>query len=609
MTHYASQATIRDKLSLVPNQPGVYLLKDHRGRVLYVGKAKALRNRLKTYLQDGDEGQVRLRRLKARVRDFEYIVTDTEAEALILEANVVKEHRPRYNVNLKDDKSYPYIKVTVNEPLPRAFLTRRVKDDGARYLGPFPNVQTTRKALRTVKRIFPIRPCHFDFEKVNPPRACLYHQIRQCLGPCYEKISQEEYRKIVEGAMGVLAGQTRAVAEELERRVEEASRAREYEKAAALRDQLEALRNLEDRQKVDSLRGEDADVVALAVEEGRACGLLMKIREGKVLGTEHHLLHNVKGEEPGTLLSMFLARYYLQREEFPSLLLLPFDFDDRRLAQDWLDGRTSRSVRVHIPKRGEKVRLVRMAARNAQFHLREELTRSRSRAGEVPLALRELQRDLLLPRLPRVICGVDISTIQGRESVGAVVLFAEGEPQKSGYRRFKIKGVEGQDDYGMLEEVLRRYLSRRLEQEEGLPDLLLIDGGKGQLSAGLRILLELGIEDLPSVAIAKREETLFLPGRHGPMILSPHSPALCLLKRVRDEAHRFAVAYHRSRRRQRLTQSVLDAISGVGPVRRRRLLTRFGSVRQMAQATVDELAAVEGISRTLARRIQRFLGS
>lgn len=599
---------INDKLRHLPTRPGVYLLKDAEGAILYVGKAKSLRSRVRSYFAASVSHAPKTRELVRKVADLETIVVDSEAEALILENNLIKEHRPRFNINLKDDKTYPYIKVTVQEAFPRVYVTRQLDKDGARYFGPYTDVRRIRQALELVKKLYTIRSCHYDLPREVPARPCLDYHIGRCRAPCVALQPEAEYREMVEEILDILGGHTRRAAVRLREQMANAAAGLDFERAAELRDALTYLERLESRQKIVDTAGVDRDVVGLARDGGVGCGIVLRIREGKLLGREAQFLSNLEEEGDAAVLGAFATRLYAlraagQEQDMPTEILFPHDFEDRATLEVLLRERTGAAVRTHVPKRGEKVNLVELAEQNARHLLEEWKLIGSAAQARAPDALYELQEVLELAAVPRLMVCFDISHTQGSETVGSAVFFKNGEADKSEYRKFRIKGDWGNDDFRSMHEVVHRYFSRRLQGGEALPDLVLIDGGKGQLGAARKALelLDLGQQSVAS--LAKRDEEIYLPGRSEPVRLPRRSPALHLLQRIRDEAHRFAVTYNRKLRSKRTVRSELGDIPGVGTARQRQLLERFGSVRAIGSASEQEIAALPGFGPALARTV------
>ena len=606
--------TLNDKLALVPTSPGVYLFKNRRGKVIYIGKAKNLRNRVRSYFQKGRAEGPKLYVLVSKIADLEWIITDSEREALILEANMVKEYKPRYNVTLKDDKSFPYIRVT-SEEFPRIFPTRRIVKDGSRYLGPYTDVHTMRDLLKAIRKIFPIRSCNYRLDDKTVAqrkiKLCLDYYIHRCPGPCQGRISKEEYAQIVRQTVNFIEGKDARVVAELRQAMAQAAERQQFEKAARIRDQIQAIEVFRSRQKVVSPDEVDRDIVAIAVEEEIACGLVFKVRDGKIVGRYHFYLNRLIEQSEEEVLLAFVQQYYMKVDFIPSEIFVPFEMTDRENLAAWLSERAGYRVRILVPKIGEKAKLVRLAQRNAKLLLDElKLLRQKEkqeRAARLHPAVEALQRALALPRAPRRIEAFDISNISGTDTVASMVCFENGRPSKANYRRFKIRTVTGIDDFASMREVVSRRYRRLLEEKASLPDLILIDGGKGQLSSALAALKQLGLENQPVVALAKRLDEVFVPGNPDPQNIPKDSPALRLLQKIRDESHRFAISYHRLLRGKRQVSSELDGIPGVGEKRRRALLERFGSVRELRKASVEEIAAVPGIPAKVAGKIYEYL--
>ena len=589
---------IAAKLPHLPESPGVYLWKDDAGEILYVGKAKRLRSRVRSYLAGDQMGNPKTRALMQRAADVETIVVPSEAHALILEANLIKEHRPKYNIFLRDDKSYPYIKVTVQEPFPRVLVTRRLIDDGARYFGPYTDVGAMRRALNVVKRIFTVRSCSYDMPGVMPERPCLDYFIKRCKAPCILAQSVAEYRAMIEEVLLFLDGRTAEVTARVRERMESAAAALDFERAAELRDALVHLEKMEEPTVVLEVEGGDRDAIGYARDGADACVVLMRIRRGKLLGREHHFLENLEGEDDRGALAAYLARTYLSIDDRAAELLLPFDVADRELFDASLPG-----TAIRTPQRGPKREIIDLAEQNAR-HLLEELKLGAEETDERAVdPVYELQRELGLQRVPRALVCFDISTAQGTDTVGSAVWFENGRARRAEYRKFMVKTVEGTDDFASMREVVTRYFRRRLEDEKPLPDLVVIDGGKGQLGAAHQALEELQVTGPALISLAKRDEEIFVLGRSEPLRLSRRSPALRLLQQARDEAHRFAVTYNRKRRSLRTVTSELLRIPGIGPVKRRQLLHAFGSVEGVRSAGVDAIAALPGFTPTSAQRV------
>lgn len=593
---------VAEKLKLLPDSPGVYIMKDDHGRIIYVGKAIVLKNRVRQYFQNNRSHTPKVRAMVSHVADFEIIMTHSEVEALILECNLIKKHRPRYNISLKDDKSYPYVKVTVNEEYPRVFLTHRVQKDGARYFGPYTNVTAVHESLKLLRRLFPLRTCRHLQE-----RPCLEYHIRRCLAPCAGKVTKEEYAAMIRAVLLFLEGRTEDVKRELSQRMAKAAEAYHFEVAARLRDQLQAVRKVAEKQNIVTGSG-NQDAVGMARSEVGVCVQIFFIRAGKMIGREHFLLQGSEEESDEDILTAFLQQYYHRATFIPQEVLLPLELPaaERELLEAFLQEK-KRQGRVSLlcPKRGTKHDIVAMAAGNAEKYLSDEAARIK-RANEQTLgAVEELGRYLGLKTPPNRMECFDISHIQGSETVASMVVFEGGLPKKSDYRRFKIRSTEGKpDDFLSMREVTtRRYVGL---PEDELPDLIVIDGGKGQLSSALEIIRGAGHKDVPVVGLAKQFELVFTEGNPEPVVLPRHSQALYLIQRIRDEAHRFAITYHRKLRGKRNLVSVLDHIVGIGPKRRQALRAHFGSLARIKEAGVEELAAVEGMNKPAAEAVYQF---
>jgi excinuclease ABC subunit C len=603
---------IRGKLRHLPQRPGVYLMKGDAGEILYIGKAKSLRSRVRSYFGSGQVDSLKTRELVRRIHDLETIVVNSEAEALILENNLIKEHRPRFNINLRDDKSYPYIKVSVAEPFPRVMVTRKLIRDGSRYFGPYTDVRRMRQVLDVLKRLYTVRSCHYALPREAPPRPCLDHHIGRCLAPCVGLQSEPDYRLMVDEILDVLGGHTRRAAERLRQEMGSAAEQMQFERAAELRDALSHLGKLEAQQKVVDVDGSDRDVIGFARDGEEGCGVVLRIREGKLLGRETIFLDNLEGEPDEAVLGTFVVRFYtvLSLEsgaDLPPEIFLPGDFEDRPLLEQLLRERAGRAIRTVVPQRGDKTRLVALAGQNARHLLEERKLLGNSAFGRAPDSLYELQEILELDAVPRTIVCFDVSHTQGTETVASAVVFVSGEPDKSQYRRFRIKGEWGNDDYASMHEAVARYFRRRLEEGKPLPDLVLIDGGKGQLGAARAALEAVELAQVALISLAKKDEEVFLPGRPDPVRIPRRSVALRLLQRLRDEAHRFAVTYNRTLRSRRTIQSEISQIPGVGAARQQALLARFGSMRALRNATAEEIASLPGFGQALAQSVVRYV--
>lgn len=595
--------SVAQKLPHLPESPGVYLWKDGDGAVLYVGKAKKLRSRVRSYWAQDHLASPKTRGLLRKVRDLDTIVVPSEAHALILEATLIKEYRPRFNIALRDDKSYPYIKVTVQEPFPRVIVTRRLSDDGARYFGPYTDVGAMRRALNVVKRIFTVRSCHYALPHEAPERPCLDYFIKRCKAPCVGYQDTADYRAMIDEVVWFLEGRTKDVMRHVRERMLEASERLDFERAGELRDALRHLEKMEEPTVVLEVEGGDRDVVGYARDGEDACVVVLRIRGGKLLARDHRLLEHAEGEEDGAVLGACLAQWYRTAEARAGDLLVPFDFEDREMLEASLEG-----THVRVPQRGPRRALVDLADKNAQ-HLLEEFKLAALEADERAAdPVYELQRELGLPRLPRSLVCFDISHAQGTDVVASAVWFENARPKRAEYRKFRIQIFEGNDDFKSMHEVVTRYFRRRLDEERPLPDLAVIDGGKGQLGAARAALDALGVTQIGLISLAKKDEEIFVPGRSESVRLPRRSPALRMLQQARDEAHRFAVTFQRQKRAARTITSELLKIPGVGPAKRRALLHVFGSVQGVKDATLEQIAAVPGFGLASARKLHEALG-
>ena len=596
----------QEKLNTLPKKPGCYLFKDKNNKIIYIGKAKVLRNRVRSYFQDSRFEGPKIERLKTRIADFETIVTDSETEALILEMNLIKEYKPRYNINLKDDKSYPYIRVT-KERFPRIFPTRTIIRDGSRYFGPYTDVRSMRNLLKSVKRIFPIRSCNYDLTEAvvakKKYKLCLDYYIKKCDGPCEGLVGEEEYNSMVERIVNFINGKNNQVVRELQEKMWKLSAAQRYEEAARFREQVQSIQNFQYKQKVVTDEDLDRDIVAVAVDDDDACGVVFKVRDGKILGRQHFFLNGVAEEAFESVVTSFLKQFYLKSDFVPEEILLPTEVEDAEEVKQWLSEEREKAVKLLNPKKGQKAKLVKMALKNARLLL-EELKLEKLKAKDfIAHSVKALQRDLRLNDPPLRIECFDISNIQGTDPVASMVTFVNGRPKKSDYRKFKIRVKETPDDFAMMAEAVERRYRGSLANKLDSPDLILVDGGKGQLSAAEQVLSKLNKTGQPIAALAKRLDEVFVPGASEAQNIPKTSSGLKLLQQIRDEAHRFAVTYHRTLRKKRTIQSELDTVPGVGPNRRAALVKYFGSVKNVKEATVDELAAVEGIPVDVAERI------
>ncbi|MEQ1857155.1 MAG: excinuclease ABC subunit UvrC [Longimicrobiales bacterium] len=602
-----------ERLAKLATQPGVYLFRDERGTVLYVGKAKSLRSRVRSYFQAGADLSAKNRELVRAVDSVETLVVASEAEALILEANLIKEHRPRFNILLRDDKKYPYIKVTMREPFPRVYVTRRIVNDGSRYFGPYTAVGPMRQALEVVKQLHTVRSCRYDLPREAPERACLDYHIGRCKAPCVGLQSEAEYRGMIDEIVRILEGDTEGLRASIEERMRAAAERLDFERAAELRDVVAGLDALARDQRVHRTQGGDLDVVGLARDGELGAGVVLRVRSGLLLGREALRFGNVLQESDTDLLGSLLSRHYLGGgdtvlADLPRQVLLPLDVEDREVLAQVLTESAGRRVEVVVPKKGGNVRLLELAEQNARQILEDRVTALAYAADRAEDALYSLQDELDLKVVPRLMVCFDISHTQGTETVASAAMFENGEPKRAGYRHMRIKGDWGNDDFRSMQEAVTRWFRRRIDGGEPLPDLTVIDGGKGQLGAALAALESLGARDVAVVALAKKEEEVFLPGRAESVRLDRRDRALHLLQRLRDEAHRFAVAYNRKLRTRRTLRSDLGDIPGIGPHRQTTLLKRFGSLQGVREATKDEIARVPGFSEALASRVLTYLG-
>jgi excinuclease ABC subunit C len=642
-------AHLRAVLRQLPLAPGVYLMKGADGRVLYVGKADLLRHRVRSYFGSKAGLDSRIVRMTAEVADVDYIVTDTVSEAYLLECNLIKEHRPRFNIRLRDDKSYPFVKITLSEDFPRIVRTRKLNRDGSRYFGPYASASSVDETLKLLRRIFPFRTCNLEIPEGKRvlERPCLLYYIKRCQGPCIQAIEKAEYRATIDRVVDFLEGRQEGIADQLRGEMEGHSSALRYEQAAIARDKLRAVERTIEQQKVAAYSRAEQDVIGIAREEGEACLQLFVIRNGKMIGREPFIVEGARDVTDAEVLGSFLQQYYAATERPPREVVLPFAPSDADALAAFLADRRGSRVALTVPERGDKRRMVALASQNAVEALSRERAEWLADAGKRDEALEALAAALGLPRPPERIECYDMSNISGTSAVGSMVVFINGRPEPREYRRFRIRSGETPDDFRMMAEVIRRRFSRasRLRAETGalslaavgaeasfeelagdadaadlppsptaardagwaLPDLVIVDGGKGQLSAAKGVLRELQLDEVPVAGLAKRFEELYLPERSDPIVLARNSQGLYLVQRIRDEAHRFAITYHRVVRGRRALASVFDEVEGIGPVRKKALLKRFGSVRRIREASVEELAETPGIPRDLAGRLKRHL--
>ena len=607
-----------DRLKSVPTRPGCYLFKNAEGEVIYVGKAASLRSRVRSYFNSPGGQTAKVRALVANAVDFDTIVTDSELEALILENNLIKENRPKYNIQLRDDKQYPYICITMQEPYPRVIKVRRTRKDGGAYFGPYADGKALNETLALLKKLFPYRSCDLTIpdEAAKPEpvldRPCLEFYIKRCIAPCVRHTARAEYLDVIHQVLLFLQGKHDEILHALRADMAEAAEEMNFERAAQIRDQIASVERVAERQKITSTRGTDGDVVALAQDESEGCVEIFHVRDGKVVGQDYYML-DAEASEPGEILASFLQQYYERATHIPREVLLQHPVEQAGVIEEWLGGLRGSKVSLVVPAIGEKRRLIEMVAANAQEALAQQKLRWMSDEQKTTGALLELQTALGLAALPNRIECYDISNIQGTSAVGSMVVFERGRPKNSEYRRFKIKTVDGANDFAMMAEMLgRRFRRAETDGDDdsfgSLPDLIIVDGGKGQLHAAVDALHDVGRQDLPIVSLAKRLEEMFVPHRSESVLLPRTSQALYLVQRVRDEAHRFAVTYHRNVRGKQATVSQIDSVPGIGPARRKALIKTFGSVRGIKAASAEEIADVPGIDRKLALAIKEHLG-
>ncbi len=593
----------------LPRKPGVYLFRDDSRKVIYAGKASNLHNRVRSYFT-ASPTTPKLRKMLPRIADIDFFITNSEQEALILESNLIKKYRPLYNVRLKDDKSYPYLKVTIAEEWPRVMLTRRPREDGSKYFGPYANAGSTRQTLNWLNKIFPYRTCKKAITGTET-RPCLKYHIKRCAGPCIGAITKEDYQDIIDQVILFLGGKQEQAIRKLKKKMAQTSTKLEFEKSASLRDQIQSLERLVENQKVIYTRKVNEDVIAIAQEKNTACAQVFFIRDGKLLGKEHFVLEGVRDEKPGKIIITFVEQFYSARTDIPPRILLQTEPEDKPLIEGWLQSKLGRRVQLIVPLRGEKKQLVEMVSENATEMLEQLKIKWLADSGRTGAALDELKTRLYLPRMPKRIECYDISNIRGTAAVGSMVVFENGRPKSSHYRRFKIKTVIGIDDYAMMREVLRRRFGQGTRSNEeswgSIPDLILIDGGRGHLNTVLQLMQEIGIDSVPLASIAKENEEVFIPGTTDPIILPRNSQGLYLLQRIRDEAHRFAISYHTKVRKKAAFNSRLDQVPGIGSKRKQSLLKEFGSLKKIESASLDELASAPGMTRPLAERLKEYL--
>ena len=593
------QAYILEKVSHLPTTPGVYLWRDKYQRIIYVGKAINLRNRVRSYVQQDMNRSVKVTAMMRRAWDVETIQTKTEMEALILEATLIKEHHPKYNIMLRDDKTYPYVKVTVQEDFPRLFMTRRLERDGAKYFGPFTDVTAVHHVLRILRSYYPLRTC----KSMKVERPCLQFHMHYCEGPCMKYVTVEAYRRYIDDIVALFEGKQVQVIQEITSKMEQASEDLEFELAAKYRDDLLSIQKVQEKQRMVTQRG-DMDVLGMDIDGPMACIQLFFIRSGRLLGRENYFVQH-EGDSPELVMTEFIKQYYGGSTFIPKELLLPMDSVDRELFSEWFTSMKGQQVEVSVPQRGYKKDLIKMAEENAQNFLAERRRQWQYTIDKAGGAVKKLAEVLDLPRLPERMECYDISHMQGAETVASMVVFEGGKPAKREYRRFKLKTVQGKpDDFASMAEIMERRYGN--EKDWPMPDLIIIDGGKGQLNAALPVIRAMGVTDVPVISLAKRIEEVFVEGESESIILEHHTPELQLLQQIRDEAHRFAITYHRRLRGKRNLESVLDHIEGIGPKRRKALYKHFGNLDAMRVAELEELESVEGMNKKAALAVYEF---
>jgi excinuclease ABC subunit C len=599
---------LEEKLKSIPPNPGVYIMKDADDKVLYVGKAISLSNRVRGYFQASAKPHALTPSMIPYIRDIDFIITDNEIEALILENNLVQKHKPKYNIKLKDDKRYPYLKVT-SEDFPRIAMTRNLEKDGSKYFGPYVHAKATRQTIKEITKAFPIRSCNLDLTegKLNH-RPCLNYHIGRCLAPCAGFVSKDECQEVAKNVCSFLRGSGEQVLKSLNEKMMSASVNLEFERAAQIRDRINNIQQILEKQKISSSDGEDQDVVSFYQKDDDVCVMLFMVRGGKLQDQEHFFLSGTESSTPIEILTAFIEQYYHEASFVPKMIILQNDVEMPQAIEKWLSEKRGSAVTLHIPQKGKKLDMVELAQKNAKSILEREKTLTVYKKDDNP-ALMGLREVLSLPRQPSRIDCFDISNLGGNLAVGSMVVFQDGVPNKSEYRRYRIKTVQGQDDFAMIKEVISRRIRSSLAGETPFADLMIVDGGKGQLNIALEVLKDANLDGKqPIIGLAKKFEHIFMPGKSEPLILDDHSPILHLLQRIRDEAHRFAITYHKKLRQRTLTESILDHIPSIGPRRKQLLIQHFGSVEEIREATIDELRSVNGINQRIAEDIRKHIG-
>ncbi len=601
-------ANLTDKIKVLPDRPGAYLFKDNIGKVIYVGKAKSLKKRVSSYFQKGKTLDQKTKALKEKITDLDFFITPTEIEALILECNLIKEYRPRFNISYRDDKSYPYIAISVSDEFPRIYITREKHRRGRVYFGPYTRPGDVRRTIDSIRRVFPLRYCRGQEPGRGRNKPCLNYHINLCLGPCIGQVGKKEYRKIVKQVIKFLEGEEEEIINSFQKEMREASAKLDFEKAAKLRDKIKAAQAVIGYAGQRTKSYKDLDIIASAHDSKKALVTVLRVRDSRLIGSENFILNIGRDDLTDYYLSSFIKQYYSSLSYFPRNLVIEEKIEDQELIAQWLSQKRKGRVYLHVPVRGQKHKLVKLAQENADQVFRYQQLSAQEKDTE--RILKKLQKDFCLPYLPRRIEAFDISNISGQEAVGSMIVFTNNQPEKNFYRRFRIKSLNKPNDFEMMKEIIVRRL-RYLNSEKTnigfqiVPDLILIDGGKPQLSAGLAASKDVGIDEIPIIALAKKEEKVYLPESEEPLQLDKHSEALKLIQRIRDEAHRFALQYHRDLRRQKMTSSLLDQIPGIGSKRKAILLKEFSSLEKLSQASIKEIESIPGIPGNLARSIHK----
>ena len=606
---------IQEELKKLPGKPGVYIMHDDRDTIIYVGKAINLKNRVRQYFQNSRNLGVKKEQMVQQIARFEYIITDSELEALVLECNLIKEHRPKYNTMLKDDKSYPFIKVTVNEEYPRVLLARQMKKDKGKYFGPYTSLGAVKDSMELLRKLYHVRTCNRNLPKdIGKERPCLYYHIKQCKAPCQGYISQEEYREQIDSVLDFLNGNYKKLLKELEEKMLAASEELRFEDAAECRDLMQSIQKIGERQKITGSQGEDKDVIALASDEEDAVAQVFFIRDGKMIGRDHFYLKIAADTAPEQVLLNFVKQFYAGTPFVPKELMLQLEIDEIPVLEEWLSKKRGQKVYIRVPKKGTKEKLVELAAQNARMVLSQDREKMKREEGRTIGALKEIGELLGLEEISRVE-SYDISNISGYESVGSMVVYEKGKPKRNDYRKFKIKSVKGPDDYASMEEVLSRRFRRGIQEQQSeenggfsvFPDLILMDGGKGQVHIAQKVLLDMGLE-IPVCGMVKddnhRTRGLYYQDREIP--ISHTSEGFQLITRIQDEVHRFAIEYHRLLRSKGQIHSILDDIEGIGPTHRKALMKYFKSIEAIREATMEELKAAPSMNSQAARKVYEF---